>query len=61
MGGKIMAENKTGMMTLPIYFANRAMAKEEILDELVERGIVDVNLLIELAEDNQFWMSALNY
>ncbi|HEM9180006.1 TPA: hypothetical protein ACJSX9_000171 [Streptococcus agalactiae] len=56
-----MAENKTGMMTLPIYFANRAMAKEEILDELVERGIVDVNLLIELAEDNQFWMSALNY
>lgn len=51
--------NKT--ITLPISFANRAMAKEEILDELVERGIVDVDLLIKLAEDNQFWMNALNY
>ncbi|AAM79939.1 TPA: hypothetical protein ACQNWS_001341 [Streptococcus pyogenes] len=56
-----MAENKTGMMALPIDYANRALAKEEILDELVEREIVDVDLLIELAEDNPFWMSALNF
>ncbi|VHJ48550.1 hypothetical protein [Streptococcus pyogenes] len=40
-----MAENKTGMMALPIDYANRALAKEEILDELVEREIVDVDLL----------------
>lgn len=59
--GRIMAENKTGMMTLPIDYANRALAKEEILDELVKREIVDVDLLIELAEDNPFWMSALNF
>ncbi|QBX18707.1 phage protein [Streptococcus pseudoporcinus] len=54
-------ENKAGMMTLPIDFANRALAKEEILDELIERGIVEVYQLEEIAEDNPFWMNALNY
>ncbi|EOI9075084.1 hypothetical protein ACETGG_01455 [Streptococcus pyogenes] len=55
-----MKENKTAeMMTLPIDFANRALAKEEILDELIERGIVDIYDLKEMVEDNPFWSKAL--
>ncbi|EGE55009.1 hypothetical protein [Streptococcus parauberis] len=53
--------NKAGMMTLPIDYANRALAKEEILDELIEREIVEVYQLEEIAEDNPFLMNALNY
>ncbi|MGT2752240.1 hypothetical protein [Streptococcus porcinus] len=51
--------NKAGMMTLPINFANRALAKEEILDELIEREIVDIYYLKEMVEDNPFWAKAL--
>ncbi len=54
-------ENKAGMMTLPIDIANRALAKEEILDELIESGIVEVYQLEEIAEDIPFWKNALNY
>lgn len=57
--GRGVTENKTGMMTLPIDYANRALAKEEMLDELVEREIIEVYQLEEIAEGNPFWMNAL--
>lgn len=34
--------NKSEMMTLPIKYGNRALAKEEALDYLVETKLVDV-------------------
>ncbi len=49
------------MMTLPIDYANRALAKEEILDRLVEDGIVDVDMINELATENPFWEKYVHY
>ena len=53
--------NMNNMMTLPIDYANRALAKEEILDRLVEDGIIDAYEINDLATENPFWEKYVHY
>lgn len=53
--------NMNNMMTLPIDYANRALAKEEILDRLVEDGILDADKINDLATENPFWKTYVHY
>lgn len=53
--------NMNNMMTLPIDYANRALAKEEILDRLVEDGIIDAYEINDLASENSFWEKYVHY
>lgn len=53
--------NLDNMMTLPIDYANRALAKEEMLDRLVEDGILDAYKINDLAAENPFWEKYVHY
>lgn len=51
--------NKSEMMTLPIEYGNRALAKEEALDYLVETKLVDVWDVIGAVDGNASYSKIL--
>lgn len=51
--------SKSEMMTLPIKYGNRALAKEEALDCLIEKKLVDVWDVIGAVDGNAAYSKIL--
>ncbi|EMP72476.1 phage protein [Streptococcus sobrinus] len=51
--------NKSDMMILPIKYGNRALAKEEALDYLIENGVIEPRKVVEAVKDNPAYSKIL--
>lgn len=46
--------NKEQMMTLPISEGNLMMAKAEALDDLIDKGVIDKETIINTGDDDWY-------
>lgn len=46
--------NKEQMMTLPISEGNLMIAKAEALDDLIDKGVIDKETIINIGDDNWY-------
>lgn len=46
--------NKEQMMTLPISEGNLMIAKAEALDDLIDKGVINKETIINIGDDNWY-------